>query len=292
MRLPAARAGHVVAARSIKKMLTGSLDSPVYSMPWFPGKERHLLRAQIARISASCNIAPAGWYEADEEAGEGKIKESEDPTGSFPTDSITSEGGWVHSAPCLFKTGKCSFLDVSTLPEGLATEDQATAWTEEIEAQKTEEGDNVKAILSPIGDDLAELKPDGDEGSIAWSIKVFGDKGIYKMGEQELAKKFGDGDKTHQVTAVRSMIWPGATAVSQGTKFANIYIGYGLKCGSLVPANPQSGLPLANTSSFAPLVPDDIMDEPKDLEEQDEPNPLEDDMNSDQGSVDEGAGDE
>jgi len=280
VRLPAARASHVVAARSIKKMLTGSLDSPVHSMPWFPGKERHLLRAQIARISATCNLAARGWYDLDEEAGENKIKESEDPTGSFPgPEEMATEAGWVHSSPCIFKTGKCSFLDVGSLPDGLVTEEQSAAWGAEIDAQKEEEGDDIKPILSDIAGDLASMKPDGEEGNIAWSIKVFGDKGVYKM---------GDADKTHQVAAVRSMIWPGATAVAQGVKFANIYIGYGLKCGSLVPSNAQSGLPLANTSPFAPLVPDDIMDEPNDLEEQDEPNPGEDDQVSEGGSVDEG----
>ena len=31
-------------------------------------QERHLLRAQIARISATCTLASKGWYEEDEEA--------------------------------------------------------------------------------------------------------------------------------------------------------------------------------------------------------------------------------
>jgi len=276
VRLPAARASHIVASRAIKHILTGNLDAPVLSMPWFPGKERHLLRAQIARISATCTLATKGWYEEDEEAGGGKIKEVEAPTEGFPgQEDLASDAGWCHRMPCLNKIGKCSYPDVDALTTAeLITEDQAKAINAQIEA----EGD-PKGILAGIDGDLAEVKPEGDEGNVvAWSYKVFGDKGLYK---------FGDADKTHQVTGVRSMIWPGATTVTQGTKFANIYIGYAMKCGTLLPPNPQTGLPLLlGTDPFSPLVPDDIMDEPQDLEEHDEPNPGEDDVASLGESVD------
>lgn len=276
VRLPAARASHIVAARSIKHILTGNLDAPVLSMPWYPGKERHLLRAQIARISATCTLAAKGWYEEDEEAGAGKIKEVEAPTEAFPgQEELASDAGWVHRMPCLNKIGKCSYPDVDALTGAeLINEAQAKAISDQIEA----EGD-PKGNLAGIDGDLGEVKPEGDEGNVvAWSFKVFGDKGMYK---------FGDADKTHQVTGVRSNIWPGATTVAQGTKFANIYIGYAMKCGTLLPPNPVTGLPLLlGTDPFSPLVPDDICDEPNDLEEHDEPNPGEDDVASLGESVD------
>jgi len=243
-------------------------------MPWFPGKERHLLRAQIARISATCSLAPKGWYEPDDEAGEGRIKEAEDPIGAFPPqEELESEAGWCHRMSCLNKIGKASFPNVDELQGSeLISEAQAKVINAQIEA----EGE-VPGLLSGLEGDLAPLKP--DENNIAWSFKSFGDKGLYK---------FGDADKSHRVTAARSLIWPGAATVAQGTKFANIYVGYALKCGSLVPSNPLSGLPLENTTAFNPLVPDDIMEEPNDLEEHDEPNPNEDDaVDDDAGSVDE-----
>jgi len=278
VRLPAARASQVVAARSIKHILTGNLDAPVLSMPWWPGKERHLLRSQIARISATCTLAPRGWYEEDEEAGPGKIREVEAPTEAFPAqEELASEAGWVHRMLCLNKIGRCSYPDVDALTgleSPLFGEEQAKVWGALIEA----EGD-PKVTLAGIEGDLAEVKPEGDEGSVnAWSYKVFGDKGMYK---------FGDNDKTHQVTAARSMVWPGACTVAQGTKFANLYVGYAMKCSTLLPPNPVTGLPLlAGTDSFCPMVPDDICDEPNDLEEHDEPNPGEDDVASLGESVD------
>jgi len=281
MRLPSVRASQILAARNMKRLMTGKLDSPVLSMPWFPGKERHLLRAQIARISASCTLAARGWYELDEEAGDNNLKESEDPAGSFPAqEEMASDAGWVHRMQCLNKIGKCSYPDVDAITEALGegiTTEQSQA-LKAISAQNEAEGE-AKPTLSGIDGDLAEVKPDGDEGNVvAWSFKVFGDKGLYR---------FGDADKSHQVTAARSMIWPGATSVAQGTRFANIYIGYATKCGTLLPPKPDTGLPLIeNTAPFSPMVPDDIMDEPQDLEEHDEPNPGEDDAASLGESVD------
>jgi radial spoke head protein 4A len=49
-------------ARLIKYVFTGELDSPVVSSPPFKGKEKHLLKAQIVRITHNCEIAPKGLY--------------------------------------------------------------------------------------------------------------------------------------------------------------------------------------------------------------------------------------
>lgn len=278
-RLPAARASHIVASRSIKRIMTGSLDSPVQSMPWFPGKEQHLLRAQIARISATCTLAPRGWYEPDDEAGDNKVKESEAPADSFPSsEELSTEAAWVHRMQCLNKIGKCTYpeVDIEALGETITAE-QVQA-LKAMSSQMEAEGD-PKGVLSSIEADLSEKKPEGDDGNFApWSFKVSGDKGMYK---------FGDVEKNHQVTAARSMIWPGAFTVTQGTRFANIYIGYATKCATLLPSDVVTDLPLVeNAAPFFPLVPGDIMDEPQDLEEQDEPNPGEDDVESNGEDID------
>jgi radial spoke head protein 4A len=61
--LPDARPEHIVAARNVKTILTGNLNGDVESNPTFPGKERHFLRAQLARIFHSTIICPKGLYE-------------------------------------------------------------------------------------------------------------------------------------------------------------------------------------------------------------------------------------
>jgi len=54
IQLPDCEPHHIVAARMFAKLLTGNLNSSVDTNPPFPGKERHLLRAQLARIQHTC----------------------------------------------------------------------------------------------------------------------------------------------------------------------------------------------------------------------------------------------
>lgn len=273
VQLPTVRANHIVASRNIKHLLSGNLNSPVESTPWFPGQEQHLLRVQIARISATCTLAMRGWYEVDEEAGvKNAIKLVESPLESFPgEEELLTPAGWVHASPFILSTGRTTWPDLESYAEGALSEEQTAAIQAQIDAEPEH------AILESIEADLEDLKPEDVEGTVAWNFKVYGDEGLYTV---------GDAQKTHRVTAVRSTIWPGAITVAQGSKFANLYVGYAMKCGTLVPPQKESGLPLRGTMALMPLVPDDIMDEPKDLEEQEEPNPIQDEADSDKGDVD------
>jgi len=280
VRLPAARASHIVAARSIKRLLTGNLGSPVVSTPWFPGKERHLLRSQIARITASCTLSVKGWYDMEEDPDGKKTMKQVDGAEFPPPEELKTEAGWSHCAPFLLATGKSSYPDMEKL-EALAGEGGIN---EDIvkELQKQQEKEAAHEMLEGIEEDLSDLKPEGAEVSPGWSIKVHGDQGAYTAGGER---------KAYCVTAVRSMIWPGAVTVAQGSKFANLYVGYGLKCNTLVPLD-KDGLPLGGTSPFLPLVPEDIMNEPDDLSEQGEPNPQDDDAGSVGEDFDNGDDDE
>merc|ERR1711879_1050521 len=74
--------------------------------------------------------------------------------------------------------------------------------------------------------------PDGYEnGSPAWSVKVFGDK----------CAGYGEDSSTNKVGAARSLLWPGAISVVQGKKFANLYCGYALKTDTLIPGDQSAG---------------------------------------------------
>ena len=65
-RLPDLKGEHVVNAKKIKKILTGDLERQVDAYPFFGEKEKYLIRAQIARISAATIIAPKGVYKEAE----------------------------------------------------------------------------------------------------------------------------------------------------------------------------------------------------------------------------------
>lgn len=48
-------------------MFTGVLDTPIVSFPPFPGNESNYLRAQIARITATTQISPNGYFQQPED---------------------------------------------------------------------------------------------------------------------------------------------------------------------------------------------------------------------------------
>lgn len=95
---------------------TGDLETDIVSFPPFPGKEKHLLRAQIARISATTMISPNDYYQfADEDAAECDKEETqsqelienldyEPPMLMELVDSSLSN--WVHHVPILLNQGR------------------------------------------------------------------------------------------------------------------------------------------------------------------------------------------
>lgn len=76
VKLPHVTPAQIVASRQIKKLFTGRLAAPVVSYPPFPGREENYLRSQIARISATTQISPTGYFQfeegEEEEEEEGK----------------------------------------------------------------------------------------------------------------------------------------------------------------------------------------------------------------------------
>jgi len=59
IKLPDVKPAMINHARKIRCLLTGCLSAPVNG---FPGLEKDYLRAQIARITATTHISPAGFY--------------------------------------------------------------------------------------------------------------------------------------------------------------------------------------------------------------------------------------
>ena len=55
--------------------MTGDLNASIDTNPPFPGKERHFLRAQLARIFAATQIAPKDLFVIDEETNQMKFAE-------------------------------------------------------------------------------------------------------------------------------------------------------------------------------------------------------------------------
>jgi radial spoke head protein 4A len=90
------------------------LNAEIDTCPPFPGKERHLLRATVARITHSTEICPKGLYEIDEETQEIKPAEEFALPGC---DELKNLEAWGHRHPNILKAGRCSHAPPVGIPE-------------------------------------------------------------------------------------------------------------------------------------------------------------------------------
>ncbi|CAK9072703.1 Probable serine/threonine-protein kinase dyrk2 (Dual specificity tyrosine-phosphorylation-regulated kinase 2), partial [Durusdinium trenchii] len=75
-KLPDIKPNQIVAARAIKRLLTGNAGSKVITHPFFDGKEEVYLRAQIARIAADTVLCPKGFLKKEDE--ESPVEQNEE----------------------------------------------------------------------------------------------------------------------------------------------------------------------------------------------------------------------
>ena len=252
VRLPDVLPAHIVGARAIQKLFTGDLEAPVECQPPFQGVERHLLRAQIARISCGCTISPKdiftteGAVEDDEEDDDGNkiikpfqvkpyeeipplnpqdIPDADDPEAVEPikewffgykNDELLDINNWVHIAPTLLDSGRATkFVPEDDVPEDDEEDDTAPE-----EGVLQEGGERINPFLSDISHD-SPLALDGHskKNIPCWALR----------------KAFSNPSDTARIFLARSLVWPGAMcyavaeADTPGAQFQNYYSGYGIK---------------------------------------------------------------
>ena len=77
---------------------TGNLERNIYTNPYFYGKEKHYLRAQIARMTHSTTLVPKGLYKLVED-NEREIEEFVPEEGELQmpsTSDMANPSNWVH----------------------------------------------------------------------------------------------------------------------------------------------------------------------------------------------------
>lgn len=115
VQLPEVSPEQIKIAKLIKHVFTGNLFADVDTNPPFPGKERHYLRAQIARITHASLLVPKGMLEFDDEANELKYAEE----WALPsTEELKSLESWGHLPNVILKSGRTSHY----IPPGLDEE--------------------------------------------------------------------------------------------------------------------------------------------------------------------------
>ncbi|KAL4658587.1 hypothetical protein GN956_G3189 [Arapaima gigas] len=214
VRLPSVTPAQIIAARQICKFFTGRLDAPIVSSPPFPGNEANYLRAQIARISASTQVSPHGFYqfaeeegEEDEETARGSLEENPDFEGIPVSEMAESLSTWVHHVPHILDQGRCLWVNLAEKPEEDIEEEEEGDEEKEKEEEPDEPEPEVgPPLLTPVSED-AEMNK-----SPPWTAKL----------SSMLVSQFS-------IAVLRSNLWPGAYGFAFGKKFENIYIGWGLK---------------------------------------------------------------
>ena len=236
--LPDVTPSHIQQSRQIKKLLTGRLDAEVNSYPIFSGKERHLLRAQIARISSACVIVPKGLYKTNEE--DPMVIDVDEEASLAGFEELSAEENWVHFHSYILKAGRATHADPE-VPPGEEVD------IEELKAKQEENDKTVERLKSISEDDPLQ----GEEKS--WNVSSVGDPQIYA------AKPPQEGNVSYSVVVLKNLRWPGNFTVFKGSRWVNFYLGYGIK---------------STDPTFVPISPPDVVGDPDDPVEQPEPTPL------------------
>jgi len=262
VKLPLATAAHLVASRKGKKILTGDLEAPVITHPHFPGKEKHLLRAMIADISADTILVPKGYLRRpegaeDERAVEEVEQGKEEGMFQFPlAKKLVSLDAWVHAREHIRESGK------TTKPAEPEGEGEGEEGADPGAAKRAyDEEMRLDPWMPAIQEVSKDPAPEGMKK--VWSVTPVYDPTERAVEVAADEGEGGEGAKTTQISsysvvAVKSLLWPGAVCVSQGTEFVNLYVGYGHK-----------------VRTYFPVAPPAVLDEPPDMEEMPEPTPLE-----------------
>lgn len=224
--LPDAIPEKLQTSRKIRKYFTGDLSTKIISYPPFNGSEAQYLRCQIARISAATVISPAGYYAFDSEEGESDEAEANatiivnpDFEG-LPNDALTQLSNWVHHVPYILPQGRVAWTNPWEGVEMGEGEDDEQSGDDE----GNDEGDTTGATGGGSGEGggepesgptiLSSVSSDAEHGgNQSWAVRICSPLSPLK----------------YSPITLRSLSWPGATVVAYMDKFANVYVGDGLK---------------------------------------------------------------
>ena len=107
-KLPDLQPKDIIASRAIKVMFTGDLERTIHTNPFFFGKEKNYLRAQIARISFSTTLCPEGLFKLDEENAR-EIVDNAPEEGEIvlpTTKQMSDPEMWLHHTTNILKNSR------------------------------------------------------------------------------------------------------------------------------------------------------------------------------------------
>lgn len=258
--LPIVTPRQIVVSRQIKKFFTGDLEASIVSFPCFPGKEKHYLRAMIARISAGTHIAPQGYYrrmtkkekdlfdglnmdELEEEAEEEDYNEGEEDMPQDndvmllknerfeiePLSTFATPVAWVHCRPNILNQGRIVWFD-----EEKARKEREKALASYLKMRLMEE------MEEEAEEEEAEEEEEGDEEEMMEGfIQPETGPDILTSCASDMSKECSVPwlvrftskytNQKERLLVLQSNLWPGAFTFIFENTCESIYLGWGHK---------------------------------------------------------------
>jgi len=216
----------------------------------FPGNEANYLRAQIARISASTVLCPAGLFEVNEDGGLDKAEE----WSPLPDREMGAAANWAHRW-----VGSLAVLCVVWIKSAAAVFlcqlGGATCLPHAVKLTKPPHPPSHPCCRYPHLKAQGRCTlhkrepPEGEEDTFEWTEEELEEGPELLTAAEEDAEVLGGAAWTplfssvaehvkYQVAGLRSNQWPGAFCACLGERFTNVYVGWGVKNATFVPLPP------------------------------------------------------
>lgn len=231
--LPIVTPKQIDVARNIKKFFTGCLETEIFSFPLFPGREKHLLRATIARITSGTYVSPNEYYRRQGKRHFGDQEEEDlDETVNEEDDILNNDdiiclnenykaldqrdlihlSNWVHVRPHIIAQGRINYFN---LAKELRAHQRQMNMSMENEEQEEEFGEEEEDIdeEQPVGPALFDgLMNDRIPDIPNWTLRF---SSIL--------------NQMNRMVLIKSNLWPGAYTFTYELITDSIYIGWGQK---------------------------------------------------------------
>lgn len=249
--LPLVTRLQIKESRKIVKYLSGDLEANVSRTPYFSGCEKNYLRALIARITASTQIAPDGAYTTtkmhltepveDDESQAGASIVIENPClRSDYTPKSTSDlmdiKSWVHLQPMIYDDGGIKPPVDEALLAAQAQAELEEKLAQEAAAANAKDAKGGKGKPDPKANDKAAAgkgkataEPDVVEQKEETSFKSCAED---QFQEKYTAWTLGNVpgfNALKNIVLVKSNIWQGAYAFASDAVSDLMYIGWGIR---------------------------------------------------------------
>lgn len=249
-KLPDVSPAEIKAARQIHVLFTGDLERDIYTNPFFFGKEKIYLRAQIARMTQSTVLLPKGVMRTVED-NEREIEDNAPEEGDmvYPsTKQMSSPAMWVHKNLNILLNCRTAHAE----PEDPG--DEEGNWDPDEAKKQIEAADPYEPRLKSIEKD-SQIQLTKSMKQSPWVVRMCGDCTEYADDKKPGATA------CNGVVVVRSLQWPGCYTFYQNEQWHQIYVGTGHKYEQAV--------------SYFPVEPPMVIDDPDEFRLEPEPTPLE-----------------